>query len=98
MNYATFLERKAQSSAMDGLDPLWIPEFLFPFQRAMLEWAMIKGKCAIFADCGLGKTPMQLVWAENVVRHTNKPVLILTPLAVRNRTMAKNLAHKTIVD
>ena len=43
MNYATFLERKAQSSAMDGFDPLWIPEFLFPFHRAMLEWAMIKG-------------------------------------------------------
>src|SRR3990167_3044687 len=87
MNYATFLERKAQSSAMDGFDPLWIPEFLFPFQRAMLEWAMIKGKCAIFADCGLGKTPMQLVWAENVVRHTNKPVLILTPLAVSHQTV-----------
>jgi superfamily II DNA or RNA helicase len=59
-----------------------MPELLFDFQRALVSWAIRKGRAAIFADCGLGKTPMQLTWAENVVRHRNKPVLILTPLAV----------------
>jgi hypothetical protein len=55
---------------------------LFGFQTALVEWAVRKGRAAIFADCGMGKTIMELVWAENVYRHTGKPVLILTPLAV----------------
>ena len=87
MNYADFLQHKAQSGAMEGFGPSWMPEFLFGFQQALVEWALLKGKSAIFADCGLGKTPMQLVWAENVVRKTNKPVLILTPLAVSHQTV-----------
>jgi hypothetical protein len=64
-----------------------MPEFLFDFQVHLVEWALRRGRAAIFADCGLGKTPMQLVWAENVVRKTNKPVLILTPLAVSQQTI-----------
>jgi hypothetical protein len=48
-----------------------------------------KGRAAIFADCGLGKTPMQLVWAENVRRHTGKPVLIVAPLAVTFQHVAE---------
>jgi hypothetical protein len=59
-----------------------MPDTLFPFQVALTEWAIRKGRAAIFADCGLGKTFMQLVWAENVARHTGGRVLILTPLAV----------------
>ena len=85
--YAAFLDSKSQSGEMAGFDPLWMPDFLFDFQRALVEWALRKGKAAIFADCGLGKTPMQLVWAENVVRRTNRPVLIATPLAVNYQTM-----------
>ncbi len=64
-------------------------KFLFDFQRALVSWAVEKGRCAIFADCGMGKTPMQLVWAQNVVQHTNRPVLILTPLAVAGQTVAE---------
>ena len=64
-----------------------MPEFLFPFQRALTTWAIEKGRCAIFADCGLGKTPMQLVWAQNVVEKTCKPVLVLTPLSVGAQTV-----------
>src|ERR1700739_42178 len=64
-----------------------MPDFLFEFQAALVEWAIRKGRAAIFADCGLGKTPMQLVWAENVVRKTMRPVLILTPLAVAAQTV-----------
>lgn len=87
MQYNEFLNRKSQLQSMGGFEPLWIPEFLFDFQRSMVEWAIRKGRTAIFADCGMGKTPMQLVWAENVVRKTNKPVMILTPLAVAQQTL-----------
>jgi hypothetical protein len=66
-----------------------MPDFLFDFQQSLVDWALRKGKGALFEDCGLGKTPQQLVWAENVVRHTNKPVLILTPLAVSQQTIAE---------
>lgn len=80
--YSEFLERKAQIGGMSGFEPLWMPDTLFPFQRSLTEWSIRKGKSAVLADCGLGKTPMQLVWAQNVVEKTCKPVLILTPLAV----------------
>ena len=88
--YHQFLARKSQVSGMAGFDPIWMPEFLFPFQRRLTEWAIRKGRAALFANCGLGKTPMQLVWAENVVRHTNKPVLLVTPLAVGIQTVAES--------
>lgn len=87
MKYEEFLNRKTQSSGMGGFEPLWMPEFLFDFQAALLEWGISKGRAATFADCGLGKTPMQLVWAENMVRKENLPVLILTPLAVSAQTL-----------
>jgi superfamily II DNA or RNA helicase len=86
-DYATFLDRKTHLGQMSGFDPLWMPDFLFPFQRHLVTWAIQKGRAAIFADCGLGKTPMQLVWAQNVVEKTCKPVLILTPLAVGAQTV-----------
>ena len=80
--YQEFLAAKSQLGHADGFEPIWMPDFLFDFQRHLVEWAIRKGRAAIFADCGLGKSPMALVWAENVVRKTNKPVLIVTPLAV----------------
>lgn len=86
-DYRAFLDAKAQLDSDAGFDPLWIPDFLFDFQSALVEWAIRKGRAALFADCGLGKSPMQLVWAENVVRKTNRPVLILTPLAVSHQTV-----------
>ena len=86
-NYDEFLTTKQDFGASCGFDPLFMPDSLFDFQQALTEWAIRKGRAAIFADCGMGKTLMQLVWAENVVRHTNKPVLILTPLAVSGQTI-----------
>ena len=86
MKYEDFLSGKTQSENVYGFKPVWTPDFLFDFQKALVEWALRKGRAAIFADCGLGKTPMQLVWAENVVRKENKPVLILTPLSVGAQT------------
>lgn len=87
--YREFLEQKTQLDGMSGFEPVWMPEFLFPFQQSLTEWAIRKGRAAIFADCGLGKTPMQLVWAENVRRKTDRPVLILTPLAVSYQTQTE---------
>lgn len=89
MDYEMFLANKAQLQDRHGFDPIWMPSFLFDFQQALVGWAIEKGRAAIFADCGLGKTPMQLVWAENIVRHTNKRVLICTPLAVGYQTVTE---------
>jgi hypothetical protein len=88
-SYQDFLARKSQADGMDGFEPEWMPDYLFPFQRELTAWAVRKGRAAIFADCGLGKTPMQLAWAENVRRHTGKPVLLATPLAVSYQTQAE---------
>lgn len=82
LDYTAFLDAKAQLGGMSGFEPLFMPSFLFDFQAAVTDWNIRKGRSATFADCGLGKTPMSLVWGENVVRHTNKPVLYLNPLAV----------------
>lgn len=81
-SYETFLDRKRQAGSASGFAPHWLPNYLFDFQRALVTWALEHGKAALFEDCGLGKSIQALVWAENVVRHTGKPVLILTPLAV----------------
>jgi len=83
--YQTFLDRKSQIGSMSGFKPIFMPDFLFDFQKHLVEWSLLKGKSAMIADCGLGKSPMELVWAENVIRKTNKPVLILSPLAVSNQ-------------
>jgi ERCC4-related helicase len=80
MTYQDFLDQKLHAGAAHGFEPIWMPPQLFDFQQSLVTWAIRKGRAAIFADCGLGKTAMQLTWAENVVRHTGKPVLILTPL------------------
>ena len=88
-NYNDFINEKTQLGRGTGFDPVWMPEFLFDFQKALVDWSVRQGRAALFADCGLGKTPMQLVWAENVVRKTNKRVLIITPLAVSHQTIAE---------
>ena len=88
-DYHEFIHRKSQLDGAFGFEPLWMPDFLFPFQAALDEWAIRRGRAAIFADTGMGKTIVQLVWAENVVHHTNGRVLILTPIAVGAQTVAE---------
>ena len=87
VSYEEFLERKLHTGADHGFDPVFMPDQLFDFQQALVQWAVRKGRAAIFADCGLGKTAMQLTWAQNVAQHTDRPVLILTPLAVAAQTI-----------
>lgn len=82
MSYREFLAAKEQLANAGGFAPTVLPHHLFDFQRELVDWAVRQGRAALFADCGLGKTPMELAWAQNVGAHTGKPVLLLTPLAV----------------
>ena len=86
-NYDDFLDKKRQLGTFNGFNPINIPDFLYDFQKSLLDWSLRKGKGAIFADCGLGKTPIQLAWAESIVEKTNKRVIIATPLAVSYQTI-----------
>ena len=81
-DYERFINARLQDTGGDGIAPHVMPDHLFDFQKDLVEWALRRGRAAIFADCGMGKTPMELAWAENVHRETGKPVLLLTPLAV----------------
>ncbi len=85
-SYSKFLKTKGIKNSMQGFKPLWIPDFLYDFQKELVEWAIKKGRASLFEECGLGKTPQQLVWAQNIVQKTNRKVLILTPLAVSRQT------------
>jgi hypothetical protein len=87
VNYSEFLERKTHEGVNHGFAPVWMPDMLFDFQKSLVEWSCMKGRAAVFADCGLGKTFIQLTWAENVARKTDGRVLILTPLAVAFQTV-----------
>lgn len=82
MNYEEFLKNKQHLLGSFGFKPNWYPDIAFDFQKHIIEKAVNKGRMAIFADTGLGKTLIQLSIAQNIVNHTNKKVLILTPLAV----------------
>jgi hypothetical protein len=82
MDYIKFLEQKKHLIGSFGFDANFIPSMAFDFQKYIIEKAVKKGRIAIFADTGLGKTLIQLSIAKNIVNHTNKRVLILTPLAV----------------
>jgi len=87
-DYAAFIEQKSQLGGNHGFEPIELPSWLFDFQADLVAWALRKGRAAIFADCGLGKTAMELVWADNIVRHTGGRVLLLTPLAVTHQIAA----------
>lgn len=86
MSYAAFLDRKRSAAGGVGFD-CEPAESLYPFQRLIVEFAARRGRAAIFAECGLGKTPMQLEWARQVVEHSAGNVLILAPLAVAAQTV-----------
>lgn len=87
--YSFFIAAKMAHAIDTGFAPTGVNEKLFPFQKLIVEWALKKGRCAIFADTGLGKTAMQLEWAAHVNRHTNLPVLIIAPLCVAYQTVGE---------
>lgn len=86
MRYEDFLNSKRLSQKPCGFEPQNLNEHLFPFQRDIVNWACRKGRAAIFADCGMGKTIMQLAWADQVHAHEGGYVLIVAPLAVSAQT------------
>jgi DNA modification methylase len=93
MEYIDFLKTKINTLELSGFDvnEKDLNNNLFDFQKHIVKKALKNGKYAIFADCGLGKTIMQLEWSSQVVKHTNKSVLILTPLAVSAQTIQEGL-------
>lgn len=88
-NYQNFIESKKINPIISGFDVVdeSLNHNLFDFQRAIVKWALKRGRAAIFADTGLGKTLMQSTWAHEVVRHTGKNVLIFAPLCVATQTV-----------
>lgn len=97
MDYSDFIVRKSHSAPAVGFSPPQLAPHLFDFQRDIVAWALRKGRAAIFADCGMGKTPMQLEWASRVAEHSGGRVLILAPLAVSQQTIAEGAKFGTEV-
>ena len=95
-DYMDLIRSKAQWKHGDGFVEENLPEWLFDFQSFLTGWSLLKGRALIAADCGLGKTAMQLAWGDAIVRRMNKPVLLLTPIAVGQQTIAE--AEKFGVD
>lgn len=85
--YSEFLEAKKKTVAKSGIDISTKYDCLFPFQQYCVAKALKNGRFALFEDCGLGKTRQQIVWANEVVKHTGKSVIILAPLAVTAQTI-----------
>jgi len=92
MKYNKFIESKQTFDTSTGIkNPESINPMLFDFQSDITKWALRRGRAAIFADCGLGKTPMQLEWADHVCKHTKSNVLIVAPLAVSSQTVKEGV-------
>ena len=89
MDYQDFLDEKLKIYESCGFEASNFNPLLYDFQKDIVRWALAKGRSAIFADCGLGKTFMQLEWAHKVHEHTGGNVLILAPLAVAPQTKAE---------
>jgi len=88
MDYQEFLAKKSISPIISGHDSDDLNPNLFDFQRVIVKWALRRGRAAIFADTGLGKTLMQTSWADNVCKHTGGDVLIVAPLCVAHQTVS----------
>lgn len=96
-DYLSFIERKGRTAAPVGFTAEGLSHRLFAYQREVVSWAVERGNAALFLDTGLGKTFCQIEWAEQCVRHTGKPALILAPLAVGEQTVreAKRFGHES---
>ena len=91
MNYDDYIASKKRTVSDYGFEPFPITAPLFDWQKHIVEWAVRKGRAALFEDCGLGKTAQQLEWANQVNQKTGGSVLILTPLAVAQQTAREGL-------
>lgn len=96
MSYADFIAGKRRKLQPMGFKPSKLNSNLFDWQATIVDWAVRRGRAALFEECGLGKTLQQLAWAEQVVRHTNRPVILHCPVGVRQQT--KREAEKFGID
>lgn len=87
--YDELLERKKLRPLNHGFEPLPFIAPLFDWQKVVVSWAIRQGRCALFEECGLGKTIQQLEWARQVCEHSGGNVLILAPLAVAPQTVSE---------
>ena len=92
-SYQEFIAGKSFRHVEAGFHVDNLPYPLFDYQGPIVKWALKRGKAAIFADTGLGKTIMQLAWADQVAKHTGGPVLVLAPLAVSNQTIEEGAKY-----
>ena len=81
-DYEQFISKKLVTTPPTGFEPGESHSKLFPFQQALVKWALRRGRAAIFASTGLGKSVIAAEWSKHVHRHTGKPILALAPLAV----------------
>jgi DNA modification methylase len=92
MKYKDFLESKLIQDINSGFKPeMKLNSMLYDFQRDIVKWSLKKGRSAVFADCGLGKSPIQLEWARHVYNEIKKPILIFAPLAVSKQTKREGI-------
>src|SRR5699024_11822201 len=96
MRYEDFLKQKDFKNVLSGfdVDRSELHEMLFDFQKDVVVWALKKGKAAVFAGTGLGKSLIQLEWARQVHENTGNNVLILAPLAVRSEEHTSELQSR----
>ncbi len=94
MDYHEFIQKKKKNITISGFEVGELNSNLKDFQSYIVRKSLLHGKYAIFADCGLGKTLMQLEWSNQVFKKTNKPVLILCPLAVASQTIQEHAKFK----
>lgn len=88
--YADFIASKRRTIQPMGFDAISTNTNLFEWQAKIVEWSIRRGRAALFEECGLGKTIQQLVWAENVVKHTDGPVILHCPVGVRHQTLKES--------
>ncbi|NRA48047.1 MAG: helicase [Phaeodactylibacter sp.] len=98
MDYQEFIKSKEFKHVEAGFEADVWNYPLFDYQAPIVKWALKRGKAAIFADTGLGKTIMQLAWADCVAKHTNQPVLVLAPLAVSSQTIEEGQKYGIYVE
>jgi len=88
-DYLEFIAGKDRSTIFNRIPEEWMPDAAFDYQKTIIRWALRKGRACIFAGTGLGKTLMELAWAENVQRFSKWRVLVLAPLAVSDQIVAE---------
>jgi hypothetical protein len=92
MNYQDFIENKQfKNIECDYDQETWFPDDMFQFQRDCCEWALKRGRSSLFLDTGLGKTIIQLTWAQNIHQLTGMPVIIVAPLCVATQTVREGV-------